>query len=237
MIKEIFKNKFMQSNTLGNLTKVFVVFLSLIIISFVSIQAYNHKISYSNLVRIEPIYPVNLSDDKVLLGASHNVFVGKVIQQIGTKERGIGPETQFSVQVIDNIKGDLRDTVTVDQEGGYKDGVLYAMAEEGDTLKAGKQTPYLLQAGATYLFATRYNKQEDWYTLNSFPTASKILDTGTTNLDSTQLKTLAENDSRVKELQEAYKNEVPLDADVKNNNELNSYKSVQEKATQDQEKN
>jgi len=157
----------------------------------------------------------DFSDDKVLMGASHNIFIGKVTRQIGSKGRGIGPETQFQVAVIDNIKGDLHGTVTVDQQGGYKDGVLYIVDDD-----------YPLQPGSTYLFATRYNPQQDWYTLNPYPTARKLLSGDASALEA-DIKALSANDSRVQELKAAYPHEILLDADIKHNNTRNSYKAVQ----------
>lgn len=70
-------------------------------------------------------YPADFRDDRILMGASHNVFVGKVISQVGNIPERILPDTQFSVDVIFNVKGNLRGRVTVDQNGGYKDGHLY----------------------------------------------------------------------------------------------------------------
>jgi hypothetical protein len=162
----------------------------------------------------------DFTDDRALMGASHNVFVGKVLEQIGTKERGIGPETQFKVQVIENIKGELDGEVVVDQEGGYKNGILYIFGE-GD----GKS--YLLQPGSTYLFATRYNKNENWYTLISHPAGKKVISSDG-SMGQKQLKMTAQSDNRVIELKEAYKDEIPLDADVKNNNSLNNYEATKE---------
>lgn len=90
---------------------------------------------------IHPSYPANYDDNAILVGASHNVFVGKVIAQVGTKDFVGNPATQFSVEIITHIKGDLKDTVVVNQEGGYRNGVLYLMEESGG----------LLVPGSTYL--------------------------------------------------------------------------------------
>jgi hypothetical protein len=189
------------------------------LIDHVSISADKVKVQ-----KIDLQYAADFSDDKVLMGASHNVFTGKVIEQIDYKERGIGPETQFSVEVIGNIKGSLQGTVTVDQQGGYKDGTLYIVGDDS-VMKERDTKDYLLQPGSTYLFATRYNKEQNWYTLNSYPTASKLL-SADKNSNFEQLKTLALNDERVKQLKAAYPNEILIDADVKRNNTLNSYKSI-----------
>lgn len=83
-----------------------------------------------------------------------------------------------------------------------------------------------MKLGATYLLATRYNSEENWYTLNASIFGSQfILDAP--NLSISQLQAWAENDMRVKQLQAAYPNEILLQADVERNNTLNSYQSLQ----------
>ena len=163
---------------------------------------------------------VDFQNDKALMGASHNVFVGRVVKQVGTKTRVEVPETQFSVEVVSNIKGNLTGTVVVDQFGGYKNGVLYVVDGEsaheldGTTAGAVGSTTGLLEIGKTYLFATRYSVDEKWYTLISDPAAKKMLSGDFAK------------DSRVIALQKAYKNEILLDADVQAKTTFNSYKSL-----------
>jgi hypothetical protein len=160
-------------------------------------------------------YAADFANDEILMGASHDVFVGEVVSQVGDKERGIGPETQFAVEVVLDIKGNLRGTVTVDQQGGYDNGVLYYI-EDGASL---------LEPGVTYLLATRYNSQENWYTLNPSVSGSQfIIDDSSLSVD--QLRAMAENDLRVKQLEAAYPNEILPEADIKNDNTLNSYQSL-----------
>lgn len=181
----------------------------------------------SPIQRIQSInlqYAVDFSDDATLVGASQNIFVARVIKEIGTKERGIGPETQFEVQIVDNIKGDLKGSVTVDQQGGYKNGVLCVVAD--DTSSATPKNGYLLKPGSTYLLATRYNPTGNWYTVNPYPTASKLLSSDS-GLSPNQLKALAFLDTRVQQLRAAYPHEKLLEVDVKHHNTPNSYASVQ----------
>jgi hypothetical protein len=169
----------------------------------------------SGAVGVEMEYAADFSNDKILMGASHNVFVGKIIKQIGSIDRGVGPETQFEVQIVLNIKGDLQGMVTVDQEGGYQNGIFYYIQDGAP----------LLRAGATYLLATRYNAQGNWHTLIPSISGSQfIIDDNGLSID--KLQTLAKNDIRVKRLENAYPSEILLDADIKHNNELNSYQSL-----------
>ncbi|OGH66658.1 MAG: hypothetical protein A3B90_01160 [Candidatus Magasanikbacteria bacterium RIFCSPHIGHO2_02_FULL_41_13] len=163
------------------------------------------------------------------MGASHNVFIGRVVKQVGTKSLNFGPETQFSVEVISSIKGNLSGTVTVNQFAGYKNGVLYLL--KGDVSapeKSGNsasEVDKLLEPGKTYLFASRYNSEQNWHTLVSHPNARKLISSDK-KLTLTQLQGLVEKDTRVAQLREAYKNEILLDVDVASNNTRNSYVST-----------
>jgi hypothetical protein len=179
------------------------------------------------IANVEASFAVPLGDDRVLMGASHNVFVGKVVSQIGTRGMILGsgrtlPITQFSVQPVFNIKGNLQGTVTVEQMGGYQGGVLYASGG-GDAFgpSSGAGAGYLMQPGTTYLLSTRYESEGVYY-LWAFPTASKLVSVNDT-LSNAQLQSLAANDERVKELQAAYPNEILIADDVRTNNARNSY--------------
>ena len=165
-------------------------------------------------VNIHLSYPVNYSDDVILMGASHNVFIGKVVSITGNSEFVGNPATQFSVQVIRNIKGDLKGNVTVNQEGGFKNEVLYQIEENK-----------LLVVGNTYLLSTRYNPEDNSYTLNPHENASKLLSTDL-SLSMTDLQTIADKDTKVNTLKSAYPKEVLLDADVKQNNARESFQSL-----------
>ncbi|MES2930830.1 MAG: hypothetical protein V4665_03555 [Patescibacteria group bacterium] len=177
-------------------------------------SVYQHNDREPQVFSIHPRYAADFSDDRVLVGASHNVFVGRVIEKMGATERGIGPETQFRIEVIENIKGELKGTVIVNQQGGFKDGSLYIIGATSDILTADGKNSHLLEPGATYLLATRFNKSEKWHTLNPYPTARKLIASG--DADPDDLGFLIGNDPRVKELKDAYKNEILLEADLKN---------------------
>jgi hypothetical protein len=76
----------------------------------------------------------NVSDDRILVGLSHEVFVAKITKQLGDVTLpGIKPlMTQFEVRAIYNIKGNLRGNVVLTQIRGVEP---------------------LAQVGSTYLFA------------------------------------------------------------------------------------
>jgi hypothetical protein len=209
-----------------------------VLLGTLGLAAVLQSLNASSIVEMHHSYAANFADDKILMGASHNVFVAKVVKEIGQKERGVGPETQFEVEVIENIKGDLKGDVILNQLGGYKDGKLYIAERDSSSNNA---EDYLLKEGAVYLFATRYNEKEDWYTLNSHPAAIRLI-----SLDSSlgieELKVVVQDEGRVNALREAYREETPLEVDVKAGIARNSYKSLSEenaekKTTADQNSN
>ena len=83
----------------------------------------------------------------------------------------------------------------------------------------------MLQAGTTYLFATRYNEQENWYTLIAHPNARKVISTDP-KATAADLKTLAESDEKFKIWEVAYPVEILDKADVSNNNTKNNFQSL-----------
>ncbi len=185
----------------------------------------------SKTVGIDMQFASNLADDRVLLGASHNVFVGKVVGRVNTRivpldSRFNIPITQFSVEVISNIKGNLQETVTVNQVGGYEGNSLFVV-QGGDTFAPSSSinsSNYLLQPGDTYLFATRYNNG----TYDLWPYAGALtLISGTNTLSVDQLKAVASQNNRFIALQAAYPHEILWSYDVKDHDTRNSYQSVQ----------
>lgn len=211
-------------------TKKNIILVSMVLIAILGIGLYANmiKLPITNNVHLQ--YAIDFADDRVLMGASHNVFVGKVIEQIGNKSFDNTPETQFAVEVILNIKGDLQGTVVVSQSGGYKNGVLYLVSggdvvAPADIIKNGDQ---LLLPGSTYIFATRYDSKENWYGLIPHSNGKKLLSQNA-SLDKSQLEALVWSDEKVLKLQEAYKNEILLEDDIRMNNARNSYQSLQEK--------
>jgi hypothetical protein len=107
-----------------------------------------------NIEIVEQSNAYDTSDPRKLVGFSDNVFIGKVVEQVGTKALNDIPETQYKVEVLDNIKGDLNGMVKVNQQGGYHWNKIVLF--EGDKL---------LKEGQIYLFATRYLERENWHTL------------------------------------------------------------------------
>jgi hypothetical protein len=196
-------------------------------IAIIGVGLYTNIIKLPLTKEIHVQYAADFNDNKVLMGAAHNVFIGKVIKQVGVKEIGSGPETQFEVDIVSNIKGGLQGSIVVNQQGGYKNGILY-LVDGGDVLRSSDDhIDTLLQPGSTYLFATRYNEGENWYTIIAHPNSKKLL-SNDGGLDKGRLQILAEQDEKFVALSEAYKHEIPLESDVRENNLRNSYQSAQE---------
>lgn len=203
------------------MTKIFnlknVTIGSLLLVTIFGIGLYTNmiKLPIGKEINSDALYVTDFSDDRKLMGSSHNVFVGKIIKQVGNEDIGIGPVTQFEVEVIGNIKGDLNGTVVILQQIGYENGILHA--PHGGSL---------MQPGETYLLATRNSDGQGWYYVNPHPNGSKLISRDAT-LDKIQLQNLAKNDEKTMKLQEAYKNEILLVEDVEQNNTRNSYQSLQ----------
>lgn len=128
------------------------VILKGLCLAFVVLTLAVHVRLANNVQYIEPIFAFDITDDRYLVGGSDNVFVGKVITQCGSKTRYGNPQTQFTVEVKDNIKGNLAGEVIVCQSGGYRNDILTIV--KGDKL---------LEPGKSYLFASRFSKEDSWY--------------------------------------------------------------------------
>ena len=181
---------------------------------------------------IQQEYEADFSNDGILVGGSHNIFVAKIIKKVGNESRLSAPKTQFEAEIIYNIKGSLSGKVIVSQTGGYLNGILYVVGgiNFGDVVGPTNESEakYLLQPGYTYLLATRHIKPDDFYTMLSFPGVADNLISDNQGLSSIQLRALAENDSRVRVLQMAYPKEILLSSDIRNSTTINSYKSLTE---------
>jgi hypothetical protein len=198
----------------------------LAIVAMLKFELFPNK-KEGDIVVMSPSYMEDLSSDKVLVGGSHNVFVGKVVRQMGNKSirPELGAETQFEVHAVYNIKGELKGNVIVDQVGGYKNGKFYMV--QSDLLVGGGSIPedYLLKPGSTYLFASRKDDKEDWNIISAPPYDWQLISKDS-KLGDIQLRDLVENNKRVKELEAAYPNEILPQSDIMNGTTHNSYASL-----------
>lgn len=202
-----------------------IVITFVIVVVFTGVGLYTNTIKLPIKKELRAQYIVDFSNDRMLMGASHNVFVGKIIEKVGTKPIvNSVPATQYLVEVIYPIKGVMSGNVIVNQEGGYKNGILYVM-HEGDQVLPGEDVNYLLQKGSTYLLATRGNNPMEGVVLISHPNARKLI-SSESGVSNEELRASAASDTRVEQLKMAYPEEILLEWDVSSGNTWNSYDSV-----------
>lgn len=134
--------------------------------------------------------PFEVKDERLLVGSAENVFVGRVVKQVGSKgfltkspdfslppEEREGrevnieqPRTQFAVRVEENIKGSLSGQVVVSQMGGRVEYNADADYPEKN-IKKGERVRELilvdedplLEPGQEYVFTTDHVPGEGWY--------------------------------------------------------------------------
>ncbi|QVK20116.1 hypothetical protein KHQ82_07225 [Mycoplasmatota bacterium] len=88
-----------------------------------------------------------------MVGFYENVFTGLVLEELGNDPDAHIPVTDYRVQVIDNIKGEVSGEVTLKNRGGYDDrNNLFLF--EGD---------FLPEVGSIYLFTTGVIKNNTDY--------------------------------------------------------------------------
>lgn len=109
-----------------------------------------------DVTRAEAAYVIDVEDPRQVAGFADAIFVGTVVEQVATTTRIAIPETQFTVDVSEVLAGEVADTVVVNQQGGVDPSTGETVLLEEDPL---------IQVGRTYLLATRYNAELDFYTL------------------------------------------------------------------------
>jgi HEAT repeat protein len=131
-----------------------------------------------------------IAEHKILVELSQNVFVGKVVKA-GTKEDTMA---QFEIDVVLNIKGTLQGRTVVNQNL--------------------RRSFALIEPGATYLFASRYDTNSNLHLLMPNPNGNRLLSTNAA-LSQAQLESLARSDEAVIRWQEACKKYELLFAEAK----------------------
>lgn len=134
---------------------------------------------------MEVVYAFDVSDKQKLVGYSDAVFVGRVEGQAGEEPLKTTipgrtlPRAQFYVSVDEVIKGELspNERVTVNQTGGQdpKTGKPIIVTAAG-TGEHGDSIGGPLEPEKTYLFSTRYEDKEGWYSLSAQPFGSVPLE-------------------------------------------------------------
>jgi len=170
-------------------------------------------VQYSNTVS-----GVNFAADVELVGAAHNVFVGKVVRKLGNDVQDGIAFTSYEVAVMSNVKGKLQGTVTVFQQGGYKNGFLHVMRSD-DSPKTGIP---LLEVGSTYLLASRHRMEKDWHYLLPTMRAEEIISSDPEFGSENDMSAIG-GSPRIAALRAAYINEVVPSADIAHDKDFNSF--------------
>ena len=184
-------------------------------IKFVGLFLYQHPYTDRSWTTIHPLLAADVSKDPILMGAAHNVFVGKVIADEGVTDSSTGLRTRYSVEVTSNIKGEANGVTIVEQEGGTKGKTQYIIENASP----------MLEVGSTYLLATRYNESAHSYLIIAHQNAVKLL-TSDQTASVGALQQLVKGDPKVRALEAAYPHEQLLEADVLHANTRNSFQSL-----------
>ena len=149
----------------------------------------------------------NIDDDKELVGIHQNVFIAKVLKKKRPKETVVGMYTEFEVEVLKNIKGNLKGKVKVFQPGGYK-GIFLERPDSAGFIKEDKV--YLLFTSGKDILGDPRGHRE--VIKNSEKYSKEEI------LNKKEVKKIIDRYG------EAYKKEIYNISDILDNNLKNSYK-------------
>lgn len=116
------------------------------------------------VIRLEAEEDIDSDNLPALIGFANHVFKGRVIEQSGVVpiqatgpdgDLGEIPQTQFDVEVLEDIEGRARGTLTVNQTGGHDAQGNLVLIEDDP----------LLVVGETYMFVTRFDERNGWYSI------------------------------------------------------------------------
>jgi hypothetical protein len=117
---------------------------------------------------MDPVFAFDIFDQKQLVGASENVFVGTVASTLGSQTLSGYPSTQFAVDVVSNLKGELAGSVVVNQPGGIDTETNELVLFEDDAL---------LEVGKSYILVSEYNTDNGWHTITPIAGHIELTDT------------------------------------------------------------
>ena len=107
-----------------------------------------------------PIYALDPRDDRVMAAYATDIFIGEVLGQTGNTGAPTSapgqemPQSQFAVDVLQAVKGELEGVVTINQVGGLDAQAKRMMLLEGDAL---------LRPGESSLFLVVHVPEMEWY--------------------------------------------------------------------------
>ena len=158
---------------------IFLLTTAILIATIIAVKATPSEAQSAELtVHAHADYAYNTNNRRLIVGDAKNVFIGKVVKQVGAKDEHmpgseiVQPWTQFAVSVKENIKGEVAKKVVVSQFGGHVEYTATADAPEvgvkkGQRVKAkvlvnGDQ---ILTPGEEYVFSTTSRSEEGWYSI------------------------------------------------------------------------
>ena len=146
-----------RSISVGRKVNLLRAMLALAVVVFVALLAWLFlPPSAGAFVSVSHLdYFKDMSDPKVLVGSSDDVFIGEVIKKQGQTGKYGWVETQYKVRVLEVFKGSLVGEVTVNRHGGYDRWTRTIQTVDG--------APDMPEPGTRYLFATRFNSTENWH--------------------------------------------------------------------------
>lgn len=181
---------------------------------FVAIGLRTNIIKLPIIHNVEARFIEGMDKDEIFVGIVHNIFVARVISKVGqTNLENLPITTEFRVEIIDNIKGNLTGEQVISQEGGYDNGIL--------TLVEGQK---LLKPGSVYILAARTDGQGH-YVISSHNKGVTLIDVSSRTTTEGILDLVSKNNIWLK-LEEAYRNEIPFKPDVDRGYNVNSYQSL-----------
>lgn len=117
---------------------LFIITLILTVLMLCVIKKMNHKTSDLPISRIHGTFVYDTAAKNECVGISDYVFVGKVISNDGTiyKNTKGSPYTNYTIQVITNIKGQLitENPISITKKGGINQDETYIYLFEDDCL-------------------------------------------------------------------------------------------------------
>ncbi|WP_077298765.1 hypothetical protein [Virgibacillus pantothenticus] len=142
-------------------TLFIILSISIMVIGLFSYNKVNSNVNANSkehkVIEIGATFMADFDNKQILAGTVDYIFTGKVLENLGEVDNFAYPTTQFKVEAIHQLQGNLPSKeVVINQYGGH-------LKEEVDgktieTLYLFEGDP-LLEKGKAYIFAA--NKQED----------------------------------------------------------------------------
>lgn len=157
---------------------------------------------------IQPLLAYDPSDLADLTDFFTDIFVVRISENLGSANLDdTRVRTQFSAEIIHTIKGGARGEVILSQAGGYKDGTMYVLSDEGGSgagsyLASNSIEDYFLNTGKVYLIAARHSTESQWYYVGSSKEARVAIDVGSA-ISNEDILVRIKEDKYVMNMQEA----------------------------------